>query len=130
MDVPQSKKILVIEIVEDETSMLAILNDKFASHGIHVIQAKDGAEGLRLALSERPDLIILDLLMPKMDGVEMLKQLREDPWGKDARVVILTNWNHENKIDNSLKNDSYEFLIKSEWQIDDLIKKIQEKLEA
>ena len=75
------KKIL---IVEDEEIMLKALVEKFSSEGFEVVQAIDGEEGLKKALCEKPDIILLDILLPKMDGMAVLKKLREDTWGKHA----------------------------------------------
>ena len=76
----KSKKIL---IVEDEGLLLEILETKFKKECFEVITARDGQAGLELALSQHPDLILLDIIMPKMDGMTMLKHLRADSVGKN-----------------------------------------------
>src|SRR3989304_617137 len=78
-------------IIEDEMPLLKIMMEEFSNSNIKVMGAPNGKEGLELALSKHPDLIVLDLLMPKMNGITMLKKLREDEWGKNASVIILTN---------------------------------------
>src|SRR6185295_10847997 len=82
------KKIL---IVEDELPMLNALSDTFKDEGFIVIQAHDGEEGLESAKETLPDIILVDILMPKMDGMTMLKKLREDENGKNIPVIVLTN---------------------------------------
>ncbi len=123
----QDKKVLIID---DETPMLDALTDKFEREGFdRVLTAHDGEEGLAKALAERPDLILLDILMPKMDGITMLKKLREDEWGKTVKVIILTNFD---TTDDMLKEvtstePSY-YLLKSNWRIEDVIIKAKEVL--
>src|SRR5258708_6807474 len=85
----EGKKIVLI--VEDEVPMLQVLKEKLQGSGYTTFQAKDGQEGLELSLTHHPDIILLDILMPKMDGMTMLTKLREDSWGKTVPVIILTN---------------------------------------
>ena len=84
-----AKKIL---IVEDEASLRKALVEKFQREGFETFLAFDGVEGLDQAERIQPDLILLDIIMPKMDGMTMLKKLRESgDWGKQVPVIILTN---------------------------------------
>ncbi len=76
------KKILV---VEDDGSVLSILTNALGKQGFVMLGARDGEEGLQTAFKERPDLILLDIIMPKMDGIDMLKRLRQDSGGKKSR---------------------------------------------
>lgn len=121
------KKIL---IVEDEQMMLNALKDKLISEGFAVMGARDGEEGLAMALKERPDIILLDLIMPKMDGISMIKNLRSDQWGSKVPVVILTNLTPDNNIIKTIEENSPAFyLIKSDWNINDIVSKIRDLLE-
>ena len=120
------KKIL---IVEDETALLTALTSSFERTEIKVVTAQDGDEGLKVALREHPDLILLDLLMPKMDGIAMLHKLREDAWGKDVKVIVLTNSEDQRKAADALKNGVYDYFIKSDWNIKDVVGKVQTELE-
>lgn len=113
-----------ILIVEDEVSMLNALRDKLTREDFFVLEAKNGKEGLEVALLEHPDLILLDVVMPIMDGMTMLKNLREDEWGKDAKVIILTNLS-----DVAVAHRSYDYLVKSDWKIEDVVAKVHERLE-
>jgi len=117
-----------ILIVEDEISLCNALRDKFAGEGFSVLSAKDGEEGLKLALSERPDLILLDIIMPVMDGITMLAKLREDTWGNNAKVIILTNLSDNEKVAEALARGSYDYLVKSNWKIEDVVAKVCERL--
>ncbi len=121
-------KILIVEIVEDELSLLEVLTDKFSKEGFKVLRAKNGKDGLKVALTEHPDIILLDIIMPVMDGMTMLKKLREDEWGKDAKVIILTNLSDNEKTAQALADGSNDYLVKSDWKIEDVVKKVEERL--
>jgi two-component system chemotaxis response regulator CheY len=97
-----------ILIVEDELPLRKILKDELIAAGFNVLEAKDGVEGLDVALKNHPDLILVDILMPKMDGITMLKQLREDPLGKKIQVMILSNLSDPASISAALDNQAFE----------------------
>lgn len=118
------KKILV---VEDEVAMLDALTDKLTSEEFTVIGARNGEEGLALALQEHPDLILLDIIMPHMNGIVMMKNLRSDPWGRKVPIAILTNLNSDNAILKAVEDYHPSFyFVKSDWGISDLVAKIRE----
>lgn len=119
-----------ILIIEDEDMLLNALRDKLMQEkGIAVLEAKNGKEGLEIALREHPDLILLDIVMPVMDGITMLKKMRVDAWGKNAKVIILTNLSNDEKVIMDLVQGSYDYLIKSDWKIKDLIRTVKKRLE-
>ena len=122
------KKIL---IVEDEQDLCEALIDKLGREGFLPRGAKDGEEGLELALKEHPDLILLDIVMPKMDGMTMFKKLREDKWGKNVPVILLTNLSatDEKLIKAMVENEPAYYLVKSDWKINDVVEKVKETLE-
>lgn len=123
----EGKKVL---IVEDEEPMRHLMKDKYEGAEFDVIEAHDGEEGLAKAISEKPDVIILDLMMPKMDGMTMMAKLRESgEWGKKVPIIILTNLEADDQILQGVVNDqpSYYF-IKSSQNINDLIAKTKEAL--
>ena len=121
------KKVLV---VEDELPLLQILVDTLNKKGYEVLSAKDGEEGLDVALKKYPDLILLDLLMPKMDGMHLLSHLRlnGDEWGKSVQVIILTNLNDKNAMEQAIKAGVKHYLLKSEYKLEDIMKKVAEVL--
>lgn len=124
-----NKKILLI--VEDEEILVKILSEKLISEGFQIICAKDGNEGLKIALEKHPDLILLDLLMPNCDGITMLKELRNDAWGSRASVIVLTNVATQGKImgiEKDSSSDMFTFLVKTDWSLDNLLVKIKERL--
>ncbi len=121
-----TKKILIIE---DELPMLKALSDKFEREGFSVLEARNGEEGLKAALENKPDLILLDLFMPVMDGKAMMAKLRRDEWGKQVPIIILTNLNPDDTTLNEImaSGPSYYF-IKSKWKLEDLIAKVKKEL--
>ncbi|HAS94915.1 TPA: hypothetical protein DCS99_00630 [Candidatus Wolfebacteria bacterium] len=127
---PQSLQRKKILFVEDEESMLNALVDSFKREGvIEVLTARNGEDGLALALKEHPDLLLVDILMPKMDGLTMLKRVREDEWGKMVKVIVLTNFDTDDEMLEkvSLAEPAF-YLLKSNWSMEDVILKSKEVL--
>lgn len=115
-------------IVEDEPSICNALCDKLAHEGFAALEAKNGKEGLKVALREHPDLILLDIILPVMDGLTLLKKLRQDSWGMNAKIIILTNLSDDEKVAEAIQNGAFEYLVKSDWKIEDVVKKITEMI--
>jgi len=122
-----NKKILV---VEDEEVIQRALSEAFAGQEFTIITANDGEEGLLASLKEHPDLILLDILMPKMDGIIMLQKLRLDEWGKTVPVIILTNVNPNSSsaLDSILQTKPAFYLVKSDMKLEGIIDKVKEVL--
>lgn len=123
----QQNSVPTILIVEDDMMLSSALKIKLSKVGYAVLIANDGKEGLSAAKEMHPDLILLDIVMPVMDGYTMLVELRKDSWGKNASVIILTNLN-EASINGDFLDESSDYLIKAEWKLDDLLSKIQKML--
>ena len=125
----QEKVIKRILLVEDDTTLAEMYQKKFDVEGFDVLSASDGEKGLKIALEEHPDIILLDLLMPKMDGMTIMKKLREDDWGKDVPIIILTNLNANDKIIQGVTEDrpAY-YLMKINDTPNDVVLKIKEVL--
>ena len=121
----QNKKILV---VEDEKPMRRVLVDSLKNEGFFVYEADNGISGLDTAIRERPDLILLDLVMPHMDGIEMLKKLRNDEWGKNAVVIVLTNLSDTDKIVEATQCGAFGYLVKTNWKMKEVVKKVKDCL--
>lgn len=117
-----------ILIVDDEAPMLQALVGKFTREGFEVLQATNGEEGLAQALGKQPDMILLDIIMPRMDGMTMLKKLREDPVGKEIPVIILTNLSDAKKVVEAMQNGVYDFLIKTDWKLESVVEKVKNRL--
>ena len=118
-------------VVEDEPLMLKALCAKLKLEGFPVLEAKDGEEGLNSALVNHPDIILLDLHMPKMDGMTMMHKLRTDGWGKNVPIIILTNYDtkDQNLLEVITDQPSY-YLMKADTPIEDVLVKIREVLES
>lgn len=121
-----SKKVLIIE---DETLLLKGLADMLSYAGFTALLAKNGKEGLEIALKEHPGLIFLDVLMPIMGGVKMLEELRKDDWGKNVPVIVWTN-SRNLETETKLKGlgGTTEYHVKIEFSFDDCVKKAKEIL--
>ena len=119
------KKILIIE---DELAYVRLLRDKLG-HSYKISHAADGKDGLKQALKQKPDLILLDLRMPKMDGLAVLKELRKDTYGRKAKIILLTNLEASDKIVIQVAKDlpAYYF-VKSDVELDYVLEKIQDLL--
>ena len=120
------KKILFIE---DERALQKTLGDAIIKEGYKVINALDGEIGLRLAKSEKPDLILLDLILPKKDGFEVLKALKEDPETREIPVIILTNLERIEDVDKALELGATTYLVKTQYKLEEVIEKIKKALE-
>jgi DNA-binding response OmpR family regulator len=117
-----------ILIIEDEELLRRALTDKFTKENFKVFEASDGKIGLDVALKEHPDLILLDIIMPVMDGMTFLKELRKDDWGANVPVIILTNLSDGEKAEQGASHDVYEYLIKSNYKLEDVVAKVKERL--
>lgn len=124
----QNKAILV---VEDEEIMRRLLAQGFTDEGFSVLEAKNGEEGLKLSLEKHPDLVVLDVAMPKMDGMTMMRKVRESGlWGKKVPIIILTNLNANDAImAGVIQNEPSYYFMKTDFQIEDLVKKVKEELQ-
>ena len=124
------KTILIVEVVEDEKSLRGAIVDILHRKNFNTLEAKNGKEGVEIAFSKHPDLILLDLIMPEMDGMTALKKIREDPWGAHVPVIILTNVsaNNEQLVNDMVTHKPMHYLIKSDSEIHNVIKKIEEIL--
>ncbi len=119
------KKILVIE---DELAYVELLKDKLKD-GYQVLDAQNGKQGLAMAKKHQPDLILLDNIMPEMDGLTMLAELRKTPYGETAKVIVLTNLEaNDTIIGQTVKLQPIYYFVKSDTQLDTLLAKIEELL--
>lgn len=123
----KNKKILIIE---DDHELRNVLRSALHDKNLTILEAGDGESGLAIALSEHPDLILLDIILPKIDGITMLKKLRADAWGKSAQVIILTNLTDTEKVDMAVVEGVRDYLVKTNWSLNDLLEKVKSKLEG
>jgi len=121
-----NKKVL---IVEDEVAMLTALAKKFSSSGFVVFKAENGEEGLKTFLEKKPDLVMLDIIMPKMDGLEVIKKIREDKKrGADVPIIMLTNLSDAEQVAEAGRFGVFDFLVKTDWRLDDIVDLANKKL--
>ncbi len=119
------KKILFIE---DESALQKTFGDILRQNNYKMVSALDGETGLRLAKSEKPDLILLDLILPKLDGFEVLKKLREDSETKETPVIILTNLEGMKEINQAVGLGATTYLVKTQYTIGEVIKKVKKAI--
>lgn len=119
-----------ILIVEDEAPLRKALARKCAASGFLVREARDGKEGLEISTREHPDVILLDIIMPVMDGLTMLRKLRADAWGSTARVIVLTNLSDESTGKDLLEQGAGDYLVKAVWTMEDVVERVRTVLRA
>lgn len=113
-------------IVEDERSLRSIMKDNLEEAGYLVFEAKDGEEGLEVAGEKHPNMIIVDIVMPKMDGITMTKMIRHEEWGKTVPIIFSTNLSNPENIAEAFEQGTLSYMIKSDWKMADLVKKVRE----
>src|SRR3989338_5520337 len=117
---PKAKAKNKILIVEDDLDLLEALKNKFIAEKFEVLESMNGEVGLEAAFRRHPNLILLDIVMPVMDGMTMLKKLRQDSWGKNVFVILLTNLSDESKVAEAMQHGVFDYLVKADWKIDDV----------
>lgn len=120
-----AKKIL---IVDDDTLVRQSLTETLTAVGYEVINAEDGQDGLTKALANHPDLILSDVRMPNLDGLQMLEKLRADKWGKDAPVIILSTDSSTTSINQALTNGVTVYLAKTRLSPEQITQQIKQSL--
>jgi len=119
------KKILFIE---DESALQKTFGEILSQEGYEMISALDGEIGLRLAKDKKPDLILLDLVLPKIHGFEVLKRLKTDKETKDIPVIVLTNLEGIGDVDKALGLGATTYLVKAQYGLEEIVEKIKKAL--
>lgn len=114
-----------ILIIEDEPDIREAMAEAITQAGYTVSTAPDGAIGLQVAQTEHPDLILLDIIMPIMDGHQFLEKLRNDPWGRNAKVIMLTSMDDVQNIANAHASDIEDYIIKTHNSLDEIVNKVR-----
>ena len=117
-----AKKLLLL--VEDNPLLMGLYKAAFREKGVEIEVANDGKTGLDIAKRDKPDLIVLDILMVGMSGLEVLEALRKDDATKDIGVVILTIVNKKETIEKAKALGVKDYLIKSELKVDEIVKAV------
>jgi DNA-binding response OmpR family regulator len=121
------KKIVVL-VAEDDTFLAKVHNKKLAKEGFEVRMAGNGEEALSLARKEKPDIILLDLIMPVKDGFQALAELKADPNLKDVKVIVLSNLSQEEDKERVLGMGAVEYVVKANISFRDVINVINKHL--
>lgn len=121
----EKKKIL---IVEDEATLQKALAEFLAEDGFEVLCASDGEQAVALAKSKKPDLVLLDIILPKKDGYEVLTELKNEASTKSIPVILLTNLESPEDIDKAFEKGASTYLVKSNYKLEDIAKKVKETL--
>jgi CheY-like chemotaxis protein len=117
--------------IDDDALLLGSLVQALEGAGFTVLQAKNGKEGLEMALQHHPDLILTDNLMPIVNGVDMVTGLRKDDgWGKHVPVIIMTNMYSADMLNESLQAGVTDYVMKSDLSLDKIVDMIRERLEV
>lgn len=117
-----------ILIIEDEEIVLDLLQRKLTQEGYRVCIAKDGEEGLRKMKEVKPDLILLDIVMPKMGGLEVMEEMGKEPDLKKIPVIIISNSGEPVELDKAKKLGVKDWLIKTEFDPQEVLEKVKEQL--
>ena len=117
-----------ILFVEDEPTLQKAVGEILGQEGFEVLAALDGEAGLELIKKEKPDLILLDLILPKKDGFTVLKEMKEDENLKDIPVIVLTNLEGMGDVEKAMSLGATTYLVKANYELDDVIKMIKENL--
>ncbi|TSC76104.1 MAG: putative two component transcriptional regulator, winged helix family [Parcubacteria group bacterium Gr01-1014_31] len=121
---PTSAKKVVL-LVEDDEFLAELYATKLNLEGYEVLSAADGKKGLKLAQDKHPALVLLDIILPKLDGFEVLKGLKEDPTTKDIPVILLTNLSQKDEVKRGLDLGAADYLIKAHFMPSEVVKKIK-----
>jgi len=119
------KKIL---LVEDEEIMISLLQKKLTKEGYEISVARDGEEGLKAMREVRPDLVLLDIIMPKMGGFEVMEEMGKDKNLKDIPVIVISNSGQPVELDKAQKLGAKDWLIKTEFDPQEVIDKVKKQV--
>jgi DNA-binding response OmpR family regulator len=120
-----SKELMKVLIVEDDSFLLNIYSNQLEAGGFCVFAAEDGDKGLKMAKKEKPNLILLDILLPGKDGFEVLKELKASKETKNIAVLLLTNLSQKADLEKGLSLGANDYLIKAHFMPSEVVAKIK-----
>jgi len=120
------KKILFIE---DESALQKTFKDILEKEGYELISAFDGETGLESAKTQKPDLILLDLILPRKNGFEVLEKLKKDEVTKEIPVIVLTNLEDIESVEKAIELGATTYLVKAQYSLEEVIQKVKKALE-
>lgn len=118
-----------ILVVDDSPALLELYQFTLSSEGHKVETAKDGVEGLKKVAEFKPDLVLLDILMPNKDGFDTLKEMREKDETKDIPVLLLTNVDEQSKVEKGLKMGATDYIVKFQQTPSQVVEEIRQVLQ-
>jgi len=117
-----------ILLVEDDSFLLGMYATKFEMEDFKVVMAEDGEKAVRLAAKEMPDIILLDIILPKVNGFEVLRQIKASRITAAIPVILLTNLSQKDEIEQGLKMGAEDYLIKAHFMPSEVVDKIKKVL--
>lgn len=117
-----------ILLIEDEELMVELLNRKLTQEGYEVSVARDGEEGLKMMKEQKPELVLLDIVMPRLGGFEVMEKMTKDNDLKDIPVIVISNSGQPVEIDRARKLGAKDWLIKTEFNPQEVIEKVKKQL--
>ncbi|MFH1286817.1 MAG: response regulator [Candidatus Magasanikbacteria bacterium] len=123
-----AKNKIQVHIIEDDTFLVNIYKTKFEMEGFSVSVSENGEAGLAAVKKKQPDIILLDILMPKMDGFTVLKKLKADKNLKDVPVILLTNLGQKNDVEKGIDLGAVDYLIKAHFKPSETVAKVKKVL--
>lgn len=118
-----------ILVVDDEDFIRDTLGEKLSKSGFDVLKASDGEEALKIATESHPDLILLDIVMAKMDGMTCMKKIREDAWGSTVPIIMLTQMEPDDQmLQEIVESKPTYYLVKNKFSLDEVVEKVKSRL--
>ena len=113
-----------ISVIEDDKFLRELIVQKLSNEGYDVIESVDGEKGVESVKKEKPDLILLDLILPGIDGFEVLARIKSDPAVSEVPIIILSNLGQKEDIERGLKMGAADYLIKAHFTPEEIINKV------
>ncbi len=117
-----------ILFIEDEPGLQKTVGEILRQERFEILEALDGDTGVEIAKKEKPDLVLLDLILPKKDGFEVLKELKENPETKDIKVIVLTNLESSGDVEKALELGATNYLVKANYELEEVVQKVKDLL--
>ncbi len=114
-----------ILLIEDDKMLADMYITKFSKEGLEVVRAEDGAKGLEIAKKVKPDMILLDIIMPKLDGFAVLRELKKDPGMGDTHILLLTNLGQSEDVDKGRELGADDYFIKANHTPAEIVEKVK-----
>jgi len=114
-----------ILIIEDDQFLREFLFKKLSEENFEVLAAKEGKEGVELAKKEKPDLILLDLILPEKNGYEVLEDLKKNPLTSEIPVLVLSNLGQKEEIEEAFRKGAKDYLVKAYFSLEEIVSKIR-----